>query len=107
VGAFQESEGRLMFTKEQKRERYEAARTELEKLVGPVCVACGSDDKDWHFDHPHGRRYDVRKLGSYARLRRYLQDFRQGNGRRLCSTCNSSDGANRKYHSEQYEPAPF
>lgn len=96
-----------MFTPQQKHDRYEAARIALEKLVGPVCVSCGSDDKDWHFDHPRGRVYDVRKLDSYARLKRYQQDFHQGNGRRLCATCNSSDGNHRRYHPEEYEPAPF
>lgn len=96
-----------MFTPQQKQARYQEMRAELLRLVGPACEFCGSEDPDWHFDHPHGRNYDVRKLGSYARLRQYLKDFHQGNGRRLCSFCNSSDGAARRYHPEQYEQAPF
>lgn len=90
----------MPFTPRQKHERYKKLRDKLESLVGDKFVLCGNTDAGWHFDHPFGRDYDVTTMDSYARLKLYLEDFKKGNGRRLCSTCNSSDGGYRSHYGD-------
>lgn len=93
----------MPFTLKQKHDRYIKLRKHLESLVGERCVLCGCEDPDWQFDHPNGRTYDVSRIDSYKRLKMYIEDFKKGNGRRLCSTCNGADGASRNH----YEESPF
>jgi len=74
----------------------EELRVKLLALLGPVCLECGSPDKP-EFDHPHGRDWEPNKMKRLARMVKYFEDFRKGNLRRLCQTCNRSDGGRRRW----------
>jgi hypothetical protein len=82
---------------EDKRSLYRALRRELLAIVGPICAICGIGG-EWHFDHTGGTRtYEARRMNSIQRMRTYLSEARAGKGRRLCPSCNGSDGATRSH----------
>jgi hypothetical protein len=88
------------WTPEQKRAKYAVLRAELERLLGPRCVSCGSEE-EFTVDHEGGGRvYQARRVSSITRLRLYLEDARRGLVRRLCNSCNSSDGNLRRRYVE-------
>jgi hypothetical protein len=88
------------WTAEQKRAEYARLRAKLERLLGARCTACGSSD-EWAVDHEGGTRvYSARRMNSIARLRLYLEEVGKGGVRRLCSSCNGSDGDKRRWYEE-------
>lgn len=70
-------------------------RKVLIEVFGHKCALCGRRRARWHLDHPRGRIWKVRSCSRLTRMRRYLEDFLEGNLRLLCHSCNESDGAKR------------
>lgn len=65
----------------------------LVQLLGPRRCAKCSSSFDVEVDHPDGRTWEARRLDYESRLRRYIQEFREGVRLRwLCSRCNGHDG---------------
>ena len=85
-----------------KRRRYLAARELLYSRLGNRCAKYnGIDDQlehheELHIDHRDGRTWEVRKVGSYARVMRYLKELDEGVRLQiLCRSCNGYDGQRR------------
>lgn len=84
------------------RENYRAKRDTLIAALGGICVRCGATE-ELTVEHVDGRDYEVRKLSSFQRVRRYLAEFASGVKLCLyCLPCNSSYG---NYWSRFYEEA--
>lgn len=66
-----------------RKDRVEAyfKRRELIKLLGGVCVDCGtkgSKKNPLEIDHVEGREYEVREMDSVARVIQYWKEFYEG-----------------------------
>jgi len=80
-------------SKETNRRRKQRQRRELRQWLldffGSKCALCPETDPEkLEFDHVNGRDYDVNKMSSDSRLRRYVREAKEGKGRLLCSSCN-------------------
>ena len=75
-----------------------ASREKLLRLLGDRCADCGlrytgGDLSRFHVDHPDGRDYEVSKIGSHNRVRRYWKEWLSGiRLRALCDDCNGWHG---------------
>jgi uncharacterized OB-fold protein len=70
-----------------RRRRYHATRQELIKLMGGVCVECGTDE-NLEFNHKYGKLWEPRNVCYWQRLKRYRQEFEAGELNLLCKSCN-------------------
>lgn len=65
------------------------ARLELIELLGGMCELCWSRD-ELEIDHPHGRKWHIRKVDQSMRIALYRKETQAGLLRVLCKSCNSS-----------------
>lgn len=83
--------------------RYALARRRklaLVNMLGGKCEACGTRE-NLTIEHKEGRDYDIRKLSSWQRLKRYWREYNSGVKLSLrCLSCNSKGG---NYWSRFYE----
>lgn len=69
------------------RERFWLLRRRLYLLLGDACACCGSK-LDLCVDHPRGRNYESRRIGSRRRMEIYLKEYESGVPLRLlCKVC--------------------
>ena len=67
-------------------------KAELVALLGGKCEVCGSTE-NLTVEHKEGRDYQVRKLSSLMRLKKYKEEFLAGVKLAVrCLSCNSADG---------------
>ena len=69
------------------RHNRETLREELIALLGKSCLLCDSQEH-LEVDHPNGRQWDITKLWSTQRIKRYFLEAKTGEVRLLCKTCN-------------------
>lgn len=75
-----------------RRRMLKRRKDELVALLGGKCEKCGSTG-NLTIEHKEGRDYQVRKLSSLQRLKRYKEEFLTGVKLAIrCLSCNSSDG---------------
>jgi hypothetical protein len=72
------------------RQRAKRRRAELIERLGGKCKDCGST-RNLEVDHPDGRNYDIRRMGSSWRTSQYLKEEREGVRLECrCKSCNSN-----------------
>jgi hypothetical protein len=57
---------------------------------------CGSTEK-LELDHPNGKTWEARVLSPQQRMKRYEEDYENGQLSLLCKKCNGTDGAFNKH----------
>ena len=98
-----------MTPNERTRDRLDAAkrrRNDLVRVLSPECKcdSCGEvfEPDELEIDHIDGRDWHPRKLSPQMRAARYWREHKAGVRLRvLCKSCNSSDGATRRYGYER------
>ncbi len=76
---------------EYRKKRRERLRERILKKLGGKCRSCGGKQR-LEVDHIYGRDYEVRKLGSYERMQKYLEEHKEGKVQLLCQRCNALKG---------------
>lgn len=66
---------------------YRMRRESLLSKMGDHCELCGKDTL-LEFDHPNGRDWEPRNKNRVTRMKLYERDFKYGNLRLLCKSCN-------------------
>jgi len=88
--------------------RLQVRRAFLVIKLGGKCRMCGSTE-ELELDHPNGKDYEARKLSPQMRMKRYEENYENGQLDLLCHNCNSRDGALNKdfYGAVQRGEVPF
>ena len=73
------------------RRRYLLLREQLFSLLGNRCASCSATEEggtQLFVDHIDGREYEVRRVASHTRMKRYLDEYRSGvRLQLLCKAC--------------------
>ena len=77
--------------------------------LGGKCRECGTTE-NLELDHPNGKTWEAAKLSPQMRIKRYEEDYENGQLDLLCRSCNARDGAlNKHFYSaiRNGEDVPF
>jgi hypothetical protein len=90
------------------KSRLNVRRNFLIIKLGGQCRLCRST-KNLELDHPDGKNWEARKFSPQMRMKRYEEDYENGQLDLLCKSCNCRDGALNKdfYGAVRHNKAPF
>ena len=99
--AAEDHRGTLLTSLDREHQQARNIRESILVSLGKQCEICGRTRATWHLDHIDGcRTWNLRSYSRVTRMKKYLLDFYSNRLRILCESCNTRDGARRRWKKE-------